>query len=74
MRMGKLLSCFIVANLAYDKRRSEDRVTDPRSRQIKTLILPRCPKARGNIDFDHACATLTGSRLRIIKRFSSRRL
>ena len=49
----------MVANLAYDKRRSEDRVTDPRSRQIKTLILPRCPKARGNIDFDHAGAILT---------------
>jgi len=49
-------------------------VTDPRFRQIKILILPRCPEARGNIDFDHADAILTGSRLRIIKRFSSRRL
>jgi hypothetical protein len=29
-------------------------VTDPRFRQIKILILPRCPEARGNIDFDHA--------------------
>ena len=29
-------------------------MTDPRFRQIKILILPRCPEARGNIDFDHA--------------------
>jgi len=64
----------MVANLAYDKRRSEDRVTDPRSRQIRTLIFPRCPEARGNIDLDHAGVTLTRPRLRIIKRFSGRRL
>ena len=41
------------ANLAYDKAKKRG----PRERssppcQIKTWILPRCPEARGNIDFD----------------------
>jgi hypothetical protein len=35
------------------KRRSEDRVNDPRLPvRVRTLILPRRPKARGNIDLD----------------------
>jgi hypothetical protein len=75
-------------NLAYTKnkkRGSRERSSPPC--QIRILILPRCPEARGNIfDLD---LTLTrkvlpnsratrrdphGSHLRTIKRYSSRRL
>ena len=45
-----LLSCFMFANLAYNKtkkRGSRERSSPPC--QIRTLILPRCPEARGNI-------------------------
>ena len=55
-----LWSCFAPENLAYNKtkkRGSRERSSPPC--QIKILILPRCPEARGNIDFDHAGATLT---------------
>ena len=50
----------MLANLACKKTKKRG----PRERssppcQIKTLILPRCPEARGNIDFDHAAAILT---------------
>ena len=50
----------MLANLAYNKTKKRG----PRERssppcQIKTLILPRCPEARGNIDFDHTGANLT---------------
>ena len=49
----------MLANLAYNKTKKRG----PRERssppcQIKTLILPRCPEARGNIDFDHTGANL----------------
>jgi Protein of unknown function (DUF3551) len=69
------------------KQRSEDRANDPRLPvRSRTLILPRCPEARGNIELDlntdsKVLRTLGprwrnpyGSRLRTIKRFSSRRL
>jgi hypothetical protein len=77
----------MLANLAYNKakkRGSRERSSPPC--QIKILILPRCPEARGNIDLDlntdpKVLRTLGprgrepyGSRLRTIKRFSSRRL
>jgi hypothetical protein len=45
-----LLSCFMLANLAYNKtkkRGSRERSSPPC--QIRTLILSRCPEARGNI-------------------------
>ena len=54
-----LLSCFMPENLAYNntkKRGPRERSSPPC--QIKTLILPRCPEARGNIDFDHTGANL----------------
>ena len=43
----------MLANLAYNKAKKRG----PRERssppcQIKTLILPRCPETRGNIDLD----------------------
>ena len=78
----------MLANLAYNqakKQGSRERSSPPC--QIRTLILPRCPEARGNIfNLD---LTLTrkffelskprgrepfGSRPRTIKRYSSRRL
>ena len=77
----------MLANLAYNKtkkRGSRERSSPPC--QNKTLILPRCPEARGNIDLDLNIDSkvlrtleprwrkLCGSRRRIIKRFSSRRL
>ena len=77
----------MLANLAYNKakkRGSRERSSPPC--QIEILILPRCPEARGNIDLDlnsdpKVLRTLRprvrepyGSRLRTIKRFSSRRL
>ena len=78
----------MLANLTYNKakkRGSRERSSPPC--QIKILILPRCPEARGNTsNFDlnidsKVLRTLGprvrepyGSRLRTIKRFSSRRL
>ena len=77
----------MLANLAYKakKRGSRERSSPPC--QIKILILPRCPEARGNIsnlDLNIDSKVLRtlgprrrepyGSRLRTIKRFSSRRL
>src|SRR5262245_37483786 len=89
-RVGALLVMAVTANrfrMVYKKRRSEDRVNDPRLPvRSRTLILPRCPEARGNIDSDlntdpKVLRTLGprwrdpyGSRLRTIKRFSGRRL
>jgi len=43
----------MVANLAYDKAKKRgSRERSPPPCQIKTLILPQCPEARGNIDLD----------------------
>jgi hypothetical protein len=48
-----LLSCFVPENLAYIKNKKRgSRERSPPPCQIKTLILPRCPEARGNIDLD----------------------
>ena len=51
MRAGS--GCFMLANLAYNKTKKRgSRERSPPPCQIRTLILPRCPKARGNIDLD----------------------
>ena len=84
----RVLSCFMLANLAYiknKKRGSRERSSPPC--QIRILTLPRCPEARGNIfNLDlHLTRKFFrplgprrrkpfGSRLRTIKRYSSRRL
>ena len=77
----------MLANLAYNKTKKRG----PRERssppcQVRALILPRRPEARGNIDLglnidSKALRTLGprgrepfGSHLRTIKRYSSRRL
>jgi hypothetical protein len=39
-------------NLAYKAKKRGPRERSPPPCQIKTLILPRCPEARGNIDLD----------------------
>jgi hypothetical protein len=53
MRKYATIELLMSENLAYiknKKRGSRERSSPPC--QIKTLILPRCPKARGNIDLD----------------------
>src|SRR5512139_902528 len=83
-RVNEVASCSRIWPITSKKRGSRERSSPPC--QIRTLILPRCPEARGNIDLDlntdsKVLRTLgprwrkpCGSRRRIIKRFSSRRL